>query len=79
MSRRNNKILILGVLDKGEKIEDFLDKNEYIINEFLENADFSMYDESERNLILNDIKLEDLVLTIDLDTLDIKTEDKNGR
>ena len=76
---KNNKILILGVLDKGEKIEDFLDKNEYIINEFLENADFSMYDESERNLILNDIKLEDLVLTIDLDTLDIKTEDKNGR
>ena len=75
----NNYILILGVLDKGEKLEVFVKQNEYIINEMINNQDDLLYDDTERDLILKNINLEDLVVSIDLDTLDVKVEEENGR
>lgn len=74
----DNFIFVLGVLDKGEKIEEFLSKNEYLLNEAF-TKDKLEYNEEERNLILKNITVEDLVVSIDLDTLDIKMEDNNGR
>ena len=71
-------ILVLGVLDKGENLNEFIKKNEYLINEAINN-DVIKKDLEERDNILKNIRLEDLVLSIDLDTLDINMEDKNGR
>ena len=68
-------ILVIGVLDKDEELEMFLNKNDYLI----ENLNDNQINEEERNIILKDTKLEDLVVSIDLDTLDVKMEDKNGR
>ena len=68
-------ILVLGVLDVKEKLDDFIKKNEYLLAEVLDNQDKIKFNEQERNLILKDIKLEDLVLSIDLDTLDVKVEE----
>ena len=75
----NDYILVLGVLDKKEKLEDFVKRNEYLINEVIHNKDALVYDDTERNLILKDINKEDLVVSIDLDTLDVKVEEENGR
>lgn len=72
-------IFVLGVLDKGENIEDFVSKNIYLLDETINNKEKIVKNLDERNLILQDIKLEDLVLSIDLETLDIDVEDKNGR
>ena len=72
-------ILVLGILDKGEMLEAFLKKNEYLLENIINNKDKINKNMNERDLILKDIKLEDLVLSIDLDTLDIDMEDKNGR
>lgn len=72
-------VLVLGVLDVKEKLEDFLEKNEYLIKTTFENLNSINYNSDERNLILGNIKIEDLVLSIDLDTLNLKVEDKNGR
>ena len=71
-------ILVLGVLDKGESLNLFVQKNDYLIIDALrKNKDvFSL---NERNNILKGIKIEDLVLSIDLDTLDVKVEEENGR
>ncbi len=74
----DNYILVLGVLDKNETLEEFIKKNEYLLNEVINNKSIK-FDKGERNLILKDIKLEDLVLSIDLDTLDVKVEEENGR
>ena len=74
-------ILVLGVLDKGEVLEDFIKNNKYFIDNLFENIDKIDYNENyeERNNILKNIKLSDLVVSIDLDTLDIKMEDNDGR
>ena len=72
-------ILVLGVLDKGEELEDFISKNEYLLNEVINNKDVINKASDERDTILEGVRLEDLVLSIDLDTLDIDMEDKNGR
>ncbi|MBQ8892214.1 MAG: hypothetical protein IJ068_05105 [Bacilli bacterium] len=72
-------IFVLGVLDKGENLEDFVNKNEYLLNEIINNKDIIEKNSDERNIILDGVRLEDLVLSIDLDTLDINMEDKNGR
>lgn len=74
----DNCILVLGVLDKNEKLKDFLHKNDYLINDCL-NKKKEDFDLLERDKILKDIKQEDLVLSIDLDTLDVKMEEENGR
>ena len=73
----NGFIMVLGVLDKGENLQTFVKKNSYLINSYFDND--IVFDTNERDKILKDIKTEDLVLSIDLDTLDIKTEDGNGR
>ena len=72
-------ILVLGVLDKKEDLKDFLKKNEYLLTEMFEKEKNIELNDDERNIILKDIKLEDLVLSIDLNTLDIKKEDNDGR
>ena len=72
-------ILVLGVLDKGEILDEFIIKNQYLLNELKINKEIITKNLDERNLILENIRLEDLVLSIDLDTLDMKVEDRNGR
>lgn len=70
----DGKVLIIGVLDKDENINDFLEHNYNFLNNINTNET-----EDERNLLLGNIKIEDLMLNIDLETLDIKREDKNAR
>ena len=72
-------VIVLGVIDKGENLEEFVKKNEYLINDLFENFKEMNINLEERNIILKDIKLEDLILSIDLNTLDINEEDNNGR
>ena len=69
----NGDICIIGLLGKDENINDFLSKYKDIIDLKLLNINTQEYDENERNMILKDIRLEDLVLTIDLDTLNVKS------
>ena len=69
-------VLILGVLDKGEKLDDFLFENKYLFKETFDNIESINLINDERDLLLKNIKLEDLVLNIDLETLDIKLEEK---
>jgi len=71
-------ILVLGVLDVGETLKGFVDKNEYLLNEVLNDKKINK-SLDERNIILKNIKLEDLVVSIDLDTLDVNVEEENGR
>lgn len=77
MYLENGYILILDVLDKDIKIEDFLKRKEFKdLKEIIEKQNFDL---DERDLMLKNIKLEDLVLTIDLNTLDIKNGGKDAR
>ena len=69
-------ILVIGVISKGDNLEEFIKENiEFItrtikdINKYINNND--------KDLILKNIKIEDLVLTIDLNTLDM--EEENAR
>lgn len=75
----DNYILVLGVLDKKEKLDDFIKRNKYLLDEILSHKEQINYSDQERNIILKDIKLDDLVISIDLDTLDVKVEEENGR
>ena len=75
----NGCVLILGVLDKDEKLEDFLDENKTLFIKYFKNTDKISLNNKERNLILNNKKIEDLVLSIDLNTLDLKMEAENAR
>ena len=77
MYLENGKILIIGVLDINENIEDFVKLYDKILDKSL--IESKNLDSEERNLLLKDIKLEDLILTIDLDSLDMKMEDFNAR
>lgn len=75
----NGYILVLGVINSDEKIEDFLEKNKNVfknLNKIINQEKFSL---EERDLILSNTKLEDLVLTIDLNTLDIKNGGEYAR
>ena len=64
-------VLILGVLE-NEKIEEFIEKNLDVFNVFINDYDTLIFDEEERDSILGNIQVKDLLLTIDLNTLDIK-------
>ena len=75
----NGYVLVLGVMDKGENLKTFLNKNDKLITRTLLNRNKLSLDNTERDNILRNIKPEDLVLTIDLNTLDIEMEDKDAR
>ena len=75
----NGYILILGVLDVSESLESFLDKNKELLKKTFKNINRKVFDERERDLLLQNIKTEDLIPLIDLNTLDIKMEDKDAR
>ena len=75
----NGKILILGVLSQGENLNDFFDKNKDLFNKSIANIETVDLVNDERDLILNNINIDDLMLNIDLETLDVKREDKNAR
>lgn len=75
----NGSILILGVLDKNETIDNFIQKNSSLLDETFKDINKKEFDSSERDIILNNIKLDELVLNIDLDTLDVKMEEENAR
>lgn len=75
----NGKVLILGVLDKDEALNKFLDKNSELFKKTIANIETINLLDDERDLLLNNIKMDDLMLNIDLETLDIKREDKNAR
>lgn len=67
----NGNVLIIGAIDKNTDLEKYLEDNfEYIkktlklVNKYENNL--------ERDIFLKNIKVEDLVLTIDLDTLDME-------
>ncbi len=72
-------VLILGVIDKKTNLKTYLYKNRDIIGEVLREKDMININNEERNLLLKDLTIDDLVMTIDLNTLDIKMEDKNAR
>ena len=69
------KVLILGVLDKNEQLNDFLEKNSLLFRKTISNIETIDLIDDERDLLLDNIKEEDLMLNIDLETLDIKRED----
>ena len=75
----NGKVLVLGVLDKDEELDDFLLKNKNLFKETFNNIDSINLINDERDLLLKNIKLEDLVLNIDLETLDVKMEEEDAR
>lgn len=75
----NGYILILGVLKFPESLESFLDKNKELLKKTFKNINRKVFDERERDLLLQNIKTEDLIPLIDLNTLDIKMEDKDAR
>lgn len=67
----NGNVLIVGVLDKDGNIEEYISKNMVYIMSTIKNIE-KLKDKKDRDLLLKDIKEEDLVLTIDLDTLDME-------
>ena len=69
------KVLLLGVLNKDEDLDEFLEKNEDLYKETFNHIETVDLINDERDILLKNIKLEDLVLNIDLETLDIKRED----
>ena len=75
----NGKVLILGILNKGETLDSFLQKNDELYKNTFNHLDTISLIKDERDLLLKNIKLEDLVLNIDLETLDVKREEKNAR
>ena len=75
----NGLVLILGVIDKKINLKTYLYKNRDILGEVLREKDKINIDNHERDLLLKDLTIDDLVMTIDLNTLDIKMEDKNAR
>lgn len=67
----NGNVLIVGVLDKDGNIEEYISKNMVYIMSTIKNIE-KLKDKKDHDLLLKDIKEEDLVLTIDLDTLDME-------
>lgn len=67
----NGNVLIVGVLDKDEDLEEYISKNMVYIVSTIKNIE-KLKNKKDRDLLLKDIKEEDLVLTIDLDTLDME-------
>ena len=75
----NGKVLVFGVLNKDENLNDFIDKYDSLFRKTLNNIDTIELIDDERDLLLNNKKIEDIMLNIDLDTLDIKREDEYAR
>ena len=75
----NGSILVLGVLDKRMNLKGFLYKNGDLIDDILRNKEKIKMNDDERNLLLKDLTIDDLVMSIDLNTLDVKMEEKNAR
>ncbi len=75
----NGSALVLGILDKKMSLRGFLYKNGDLIDDILRNKEKIQMNDTERNLLLKDLTIDDLVMTIDLNTLDVKMEDKNAR
>ncbi len=75
----NGSILILGILDKRMNLRGFLYKNGDLIDDILRNKERIKMSNEERNLLLKDLTIDDLVMSIDLNTLDVKMEEKNAR
>ena len=67
----DGNVLIVGVLEKDGNIEEYISKNMVYIMSTIKNIE-KLKDKKDRDLLLKDIKEEDLVLTIDLDTLDME-------
>lgn len=67
----NGNVLIIGAIDKNADLEKYLEDNFEYIKKTLKLV--SKYANNlERDIFLKNIKVEDLVLTIDLDTLDME-------
>ena len=67
----NGNVLIIGAIDKNTDLEKYLEDNFEYIKKTLKLV--SKYANNlERDIFLKNIKVEDLVLTIDLDTLDME-------
>lgn len=67
----NGNVLIIGAIDKNADLEKYLEDNFEYIKKTLKLV--SKYANTlERDIFLKNIKVEDLVLTIDLDTLDME-------
>ena len=75
---KNGYVLVLGVIDRKTPLKTYLYKNRDIL-EVLREKDNLEIDDSERDLLLKDLKIDDLVMTIDLNTLDVKMEEENAR
>ena len=75
---KNGYILVLGVIDRKTPLKTYLYKNRDIL-EVLREKDNLEINDSERDLLLKGLKIDDLVMTIDLNTLDVKMEEENAR
>lgn len=75
---KNGYVLVLGVIDRKTPLKTYLYKNRDIL-EVLREKDNLEINDSERDLLLKDLKIDDLVMTIDLNTLDVKMEEENAR
>ena len=60
-------------------LRGFLYKNGDLIDDILRNKERIKMSNEERNLLLKDLTIDDLVMSIDLNTLDVKMEEKNAR
>ena len=75
---KNGYVLVLGVIDRKTPLKTYLYKNRDIL-EVLREKDNLEINDNERDLLLKDLKIDDLVMTIDLNTLDVKMEEENAR
>lgn len=71
----NGYVLILGVLDEFENINDFVLKNKKIFNKVFKSLNLNNFDLNERDLILKDKEIE----VLSFNTLDVELEDKDAR
>ena len=73
-------VLVLGVLDKRKSdLRKFLEQNKELIDKTLKEKNNLTFNDEERNQVLKDVQVEDLVLTINLNMLDVKMEEENAR
>ena len=70
----NGIVLVIGIIEKGMSLSQFLKDNIKIINKTMQKID-KFKELNDRDLYLENIKMEDLILTIDLDTLDVGMEE----
>lgn len=75
----NGYVLVIGVIDKNNNLKTFLYNKRDLLGKILKEKDKIAINDNERDLLLKDLTIDDLVMTIDLNMLDVKMEEENAR